>query len=135
MFFHYATRKISPICKISTFSEYLSFLNPNSRFKTNFAVKPAERSNHLFLLSIWWIIFLKHLHTLISHNRIYIELNWLCKHTKKVRSSQGIILVMNWVKHSFSLWVSFKELTGNHFCVRTKIGENITNILNYYVSN
>ena len=30
MFSHYATRKISPICKISTFSEDLSFLNPRS---------------------------------------------------------------------------------------------------------
>ena len=28
MFSHYATRKISPICKISTFSDDLSFLNP-----------------------------------------------------------------------------------------------------------
>ena len=30
MFSHYATRKISPICKISAFSEDLSFLNPRS---------------------------------------------------------------------------------------------------------
>ena len=30
MFSHYATRKISLICKISTFSEDLSFLNPRS---------------------------------------------------------------------------------------------------------
>ena len=30
MFSHYAIRKISPICKISTFSEDLSFLNPRS---------------------------------------------------------------------------------------------------------
>ena len=37
-----------------------------------------------------------------------IELNWLCKHMKKVRSSQAAILVMNWVKQSFSLWVSLK---------------------------
>ena len=28
MFFHYATRKITPICKILTFFEDLSFLNP-----------------------------------------------------------------------------------------------------------
>ena len=34
------------------------------------------------------------------------ELSWLCKNMKKVRSSQAAILVLNWVKHSFSLWVS-----------------------------
>ena len=35
-----------------------------------------------------------------------IELNWSCKHMKKVRSRQAAILVLNRVKHSFSLWVS-----------------------------
>ena len=33
MFSHYATPKISSICKISTFCEDLSFLNPRSTFK------------------------------------------------------------------------------------------------------
>ena len=33
MFSHYATRKISPTCKISTFFEDLSFLNPRSHLK------------------------------------------------------------------------------------------------------
>ena len=28
-----------------------------------------------------------------------IELNWLCKHIKKIRSSQPAIPVLNWVKH------------------------------------
>ena len=28
-----------------------------------------------------------------------IEFNWLCKHTKKIRSSQRAISVLNWVKH------------------------------------
>ena len=37
-----------------------------------------------------------------------IELNWLCKHIKKLRSSQPAILVLNWLKHSFSRWVSLK---------------------------
>ena len=36
----------------------------------------------------------------------YIEPNWLCKHMRRVRSSQEALLVLNWVKHSFSLWVS-----------------------------
>ena len=35
----------------------------------------------------------------------YIGCNWLCKQIKKVRSSQAVILVLNWVKYSFSLWV------------------------------
>ena len=33
MFSHYVTRKISPICKFSTFSEDLSFLYPRSHLK------------------------------------------------------------------------------------------------------
>ena len=33
MFSHYATRKISPIGKISTFFEGLSFLNPRNHLK------------------------------------------------------------------------------------------------------
>ena len=28
-----------------------------------------------------------------------IELNWLCKHFKKIKSSQPAIPVLNWVKH------------------------------------
>ena len=28
-----------------------------------------------------------------------MELNWLCKHIKKIRSSQPAIPVLNWVKH------------------------------------
>ena len=39
-----------------------------------------------------------------------IELIWLCKHMKKVRSSQPAILVPNWIKHSFSLRVSLKQI-------------------------
>ena len=35
-----------------------------------------------------------------------IELNWLCKHMEKGRSCQAEILVLNCVKHSFSLWVT-----------------------------
>ena len=27
-----------------------------------------------------------------------LELNWLCKHMKKVRSSQAAVLILNWVK-------------------------------------
>ena len=37
-------------------------------------------------------------------------LDWLCKHIEKVRNSQPAILVLNWIKHSFSLWVSLKVL-------------------------
>ena len=38
-----------------------------------------------------------------------IELNWLCKHMKKVRCNQADILAQNWIKHNFSLWVSLIE--------------------------
>ena len=37
-----------------------------------------------------------------------IELNWLCKHLKKIRSIQATILVLNWAKQSLFLWVSLK---------------------------
>ena len=37
----------------------------------NFVAKLAERSNHSFLLSIWWIAFFKHLYSLIRDNRMY----------------------------------------------------------------
>ena len=39
-----------------------------------------------------------------------IELNWLCKHMKKVRSSQAAILVLDWIKHSFYLWVLLNSI-------------------------
>ena len=34
-----------------------------------------------------------------------IELNWLSKHTKKVRSSQPAILVLNWIKQFFPVGI------------------------------
>ena len=39
-----------------------------------------------------------------------IELNWLCRNMKKVTSSQVAILVLNWIKHNFSLGLSLKSL-------------------------
>ena len=51
MFSHYATRKISPICKISTFSEDLNFLNPRSHLKMHmvkFNVPILKRFNVFF---------------------------------------------------------------------------------------
>ena len=38
-----------------------------------------------------------------------IELNCLCKHMKKVRSSQAAILVMNWVKQFFPVSIVNKK--------------------------
>ena len=38
---------------------------------------------------IWWINFVKHMYFLICDE--FIELNWLCKHMKKVRSIQALI--------------------------------------------
>ena len=45
-----------------------------------------------------------------------VELNWLCKNIKKARSSQPAILVLNCIKHSFSLLVSLKRKLEN-LCV------------------
>ena len=40
---------------------------------------------------------------LMNHTSVLIieclELNWLCKHIKRIRSSQPAIPVLNWVKH------------------------------------
>ena len=36
----------------------------------------------------------------------------MCKHIKKVRSSQEAILLLNWVKQSFSLRVSLNKFVG-----------------------
>ena len=85
--------KVKPLREIKTKT------NPN------FAVKLAERSYRSFLLFNWWITFLKHLYSLICNNGTCIELNSLCNHMEKVRSSQAAILILNWLKHSFSLWL------------------------------
>ena len=51
--------------------------------------------NHLFQTAV----FIK------CDNGMYnIELNSFCKNTKKLRSSQAAVLLLNWIKHSFSLW-------------------------------
>ena len=36
---------------------------------------------------------------------------------KQVRSSQPVIIVLNWIKHSFSLWVSLSVLDKCHECI------------------
>ena len=50
-----------------------------------------------------------------------IELNWSCKHRKKVKSSQGGTILLNWVKHSFSLWVSLKSLQSTKDSTRAEV--------------
>ena len=66
----------------------------------NFAVILPERSNHSLLLFNWWITFFKHLYS--QYMTMYcIELYWLCKHMKQLRSSQTAILVIDWVKQQF----------------------------------
>ena len=80
--------------------------------KTNsdFAVKVTESSNRSFsvyFIKDLWIILFKHLYSLIRDNGMYRT--WLWKHTKYIRNSQtaiSVTSVLNWAKHSFSLWVS-----------------------------
>ena len=68
--------------------------------KTYWKVQPfiftVYLMNHIFQTSV----------LLIRVIQCIIELNWLCKHIKKVRSSQPAILVLNWIEDSFSLRVS-----------------------------
>ena len=42
MFSHYGTRKISPICKFSTFCKDLSFHNPRGHLNAKYLVKRVE---------------------------------------------------------------------------------------------
>ena len=50
----------------------------------------------------------------------FIELNWLCKHMKKIRSSQAVMpsteLSKTFIKDSFSLWVLLiqREMSFNY---------------------
>ena len=57
----------------------------------NFGVKLAERSSHPFLLSI----LVNHIFQTFVLIMECIELNWLCKHINKIRSSQPAIPVLN----------------------------------------
>ena len=72
----------------------------------------ADRSSHLFI-SNWWIAFFKHLHVLFNFVTIqYTEINLLCKHRKKVRSSQACISINSCTelsKTKFSLWVLLSQ--------------------------
>ena len=51
--------------------EEITFSSVKTKTNPNFGVKFAERSNHTFLLSVWWIKFFKHLHSSIRDNGIY----------------------------------------------------------------
>ena len=86
--------KIKPLRK--AFSSVTTKTNPN------LSGKLAESSNHSFLLPIWWFTFFRHPYSLTSDARMYRGL-------KEVRSSKAAILVLTWVKHSFSLWVSLRK--------------------------
>lgn len=41
----------------------------------------------------------------------HIELNWLCKHNKKIKSSQDFIITNSFTYWSFCLWVLLWKLT------------------------
>ena len=60
-----------------------------------------------------------HFSNICTDNGIYItQLTVL----KKVRSSQPLIPVLNWVKHSFSLWVSLRLYGSKHLLVFYRVG-------------
>ena len=87
-----------------------AFSSVTTKANPYFAVKVAGRSNHSFLFNQSYFSIICTLNT-YGIIECIIELckhNWFCKHSKKVRSSQPTILVLNWVKHRFSLWVSLR---------------------------
>ena len=57
-----------------------------------------------------------------------IELNWLCKHIRKVRSSQPAILLFNWIKHFFPMSAVNTNCKSSKYC-----GENYLKIRSQYV--
>ena len=67
MFSHYASRKISPICKILTFSEDLSLLNPGSHFiipenylwRSQSITKLPDANLQVNINHVFWFYFLK----------------------------------------------------------------------------
>ena len=74
-----------------------AFSKVKTKTNLSFAVKGTVRSNHSFLLSIWWVTFLRHLY----NNRIkrmydngLKELNWLCK---QMKTSEAVNLVLQWI--------------------------------------
>ena len=80
--FHWLSHKDIPICQTGLFwivpnllalkwSLQARISSVKIKTNSNFAVKLAERSNHLFLLSIWWISFFKHLYLLKCDNGMY----------------------------------------------------------------
>ena len=60
--------------------------------------------------------------------------NWLCKHIKKVRSSHPAILVLNWIKHSFSLWVSLKYYTFQISTIIKEENDSFAKMKYYHIS-
>ena len=62
-----------------------------------------------FVFTVYLMNNLFQTSALFIYDNEMLELDWLCEHMKKVRSSQAAILALNWVKHSFSLWVSLNE--------------------------
>ena len=89
-----------------------SIVQCEDKDQLSFCQKPcwnAERSNHLFI-SNWSIAFFKHLYSLILWQ--YTEINWLCKHTKMVRSSLVCLSINSCTelsKTKFSLWVLLSQ--------------------------
>ena len=53
-----------------------AFSSVKTKTNPHFVVKLSERSNHSFLLSVWWITFFKHLCSLIRHR---YSLKWGCR--------------------------------------------------------
>ena len=123
--FYRITHALSVGIKMKTLKK--AFSNVNTKTNLNFAVKLAESSNHSFLLSIWWIIFLKHLYSLI-HAMECKELNSLCKHMKKVRGSQEAIFVLNWEWNVLNYWIFPTSIVTNingKFLRVQNLGQNI----------
>ena len=65
------------------------------------------------------------------------KLNWLCKHIKKVSSSQANILVLNWVKTQFFfLWVLLiQQLSEMHGAGKVNMNINFASDISINIKN
>ena len=92
------------------FSKARKFFHVSNKNQAKFCRKTCwKEQQFIFTVYLMNQIFQTSL-LLIRDNGCLIELNYLCKHIKKIRCSQSVILVMNWIKQFFPVSIVNKYL-------------------------
>ena len=121
--FYRITHALSVGIKMKTLKK--AFSNVKTKTNLNFAVKLAESSNHSFLLSIWWIIFLKHLYSLIRAMECK-ELNSCVNIWKRSEAAKKPFLYWEW--NVLNYWIFPTSIVTNingKFLRVQNLGQNI----------